>query len=270
MRAILIALAGMFLVSGAARAEPVDLTEVLENSGIERVRVTVNDPVYEREQRYEGYPLSAVLERFFPDIQAMREEGSELVFTAADGYSPSMSLEKALASRGVIAVRDLNRPADDPWEQIRQGRQMVSPAPYYLVWENVDPEDPAYKWPYQLVRLDIVPFTEQFENAVPQAGGARAERGFVLFRENCMACHAVNLIGGDLGPELNVPRNVTEYWRADLLPAFIANASDFRARSKMPAFPHLSREQIGDILFYLQQMAGQKICGGGGQEACPD
>jgi len=51
---------------------------------------------------------------------------------------------------------------------------------------------------------------------------------------------------------------VTQYRDAATLKKFIRNASQFRARSKMPPYEHLSDKQIEDILSYLRAMAGHK------------
>lgn len=32
--------------------------------------------------------------------------------------------------------------------------------------------------------------------------------GFTLFRDHCMKCHAVNGIGGSMGPEFNFPKSI--------------------------------------------------------------
>ena len=99
-------------------------------------------------------------------------------------------------------------------------------------------------------------------------GDDRARRGFLLVKENCLGCHSVNLVGGDLAPELNVPKNVTEYWRKDDIRALVRNAASFRARSKMPAFPHLADADLDAILYYLETMKAQKLCDE--KRACPD
>src|SRR5690606_13960153 len=204
------------------------------------VDVSVNDQVYKRPMRYRGYPLAEVLRRNIADVDRIAAAGAELVLRAADGYAPSMDLAKALNGRGVIAFRDLSRPENDPWEPFLQGKTRMTPAPYYLVWRDVDPADPTYKWPYQLDELEIQSFEHPFGAAVPKpAAGAEARRGFVLFKENCMGCHSINLVGGDLAPELNVPKNITEYWRPADIRALVRDASSFRARSKMPPFPGL-------------------------------
>ena len=116
------------------------------------------------------------------------------------------------------------------------------------------------------------PFAAQYGAAVPdfeadaenEAGHEAVRRGFEHMRVRCLTCHSVNLVGGDLGPELNVPMNATEYWKPDMLPRYIRDAPGFHARSKMPSFrATLTDRDIDDILAYLRFMTGQKICGAG-------
>ena len=272
------ALALMLCLAGvaAARAQapgdaPLDLRRALgSNAGIAAEDVGVDDPVYKRPMRYRGYPLAEVLRRNVKDVDKVAAAGAELVLRAADGYAPSMDLARALKGTGVIAFRDLARPESDPWEPFLQGKERITPAPYYLVWPGVDATDATYKWPYQLVEIEIQSFQQRFGAAVPKAtagGGDRARRGFLVFKEHCIGCHSVNLVGGDLAPELNVPKSVTEYWRAADIKALVRDASTFRARSKMPPFPQLANADIDALLHYLEAMKRQKICDA--RKPCP-
>ena len=77
-------------------------------------------------------------------------------------------------------------------------------------------------------------------------------RGERIFQQNCVACHSLNLEGGVVGPELNVPKNILEYEDRKFLKEFIGNPSSFRARSKMPAFNStLSTQNLDDVLNFL-------------------
>ena len=112
--------------------------------------------------------------------------------------------------------------------------------------------------------------TQATDEPTPKAAGAsgeRARRGFIVFRDNCVGCHSVNLVGGDLAPELNVPKSVTEYWRPDDIRALIRDASTYRARSKMPPFPQLTGVELDDLLHYFTVMTHQKICDA--RKPCP-
>ena len=133
-----------------------------------------------------------------------------------------------------------------------------------MVWSGVSPSDPHFTWPYKLARVSVQSFDLRYGSAAPPAGtSANAQKGFRLFVQNCVSCHSVNLIGGDIGPELNVPRNVTEYWSAEHLAAFVAAPETYRLRSKMPNFGHLPPADRGAILTYLASMRERKLCSGG-------
>jgi len=84
-------------------------------------------------------------------------------------------------------------------------------------------------------------------------------RGFHVFKENCLKCHSLNLQGGDLAPELNIPQNITEYRSIDFLNQFIRRPEQFRLKSKMPSFASLADNKISDVLAYLKYMRTRKM-----------
>lgn len=76
-----------------------------------------------------------------------------------------------------------------------------------------------------------------------------------------MKCHAMNGVGGTLGPELNYPCSVTEYWNPGFLSRFIAKASSIRAGTKMPDFASMPGKDVESIVEYLQYMGSHKKSG---------
>lgn len=230
------------------------------------VVVTVDDPVYHTEKTYTGYPLAPVL-ALIPDLESLRNQGAVAIFEAADGYKAVMSLDNALFAGGVIALRDTDAPPGSNWQPFKQGKETLTPAPFYLVWPGRPHNDWTFVWPYQLIRITIEPFTSAFGPAAPPADAAAEVNpvlrlGFDIFRTYCLRCHSMNLVGGELAPELNVPRNITEYWSNAHLRAFIEDPAAYRARSKMPGFKDiLSPINIESLLFYLYIMAENKVCG---------
>ncbi len=241
----------------------IEVRSLANAAGMVSVDVEIaDDPVYGTAKRYRGIPLEDVLS-LIADIDRYEAEGALAVFEAADGYVATMALHTARAGGGVIATRDLDAPSGNTWIPLKQHGATVTPAPLYLVWPGVAADDWNYAWPYQLVTIAIKPFAAQYGAAVPQTDAAAVRRGFDVARVHCLKCHSVNLVGGDFGPELNVPMSVIEYWRAEALPAFIADPPSFRVGARMPAFAGILDEgEVADVLAYLDFMARHKVCGG--------
>ncbi|BBK34777.1 cbb3-type cytochrome c oxidase subunit III [Stella humosa] len=253
-------------ILGSARAEPaappVAIADLVRQ--MTPVTVTTEDPVYKRSKSYVGYPLAAVLRAAWPDVDRWAEEGAELVLTAVDGYAPSMDLARALNHNGIVAFREADRPENDPWEPFAKGRSMLTPDPYYLVWTGIAADDPHFRWPYKLATVSVTSFDARYGGAAPPArANPQVQRGFRVFVQNCMPCHSVNLIGGNTGPELNVPKNITEYWSTRHIAAFIAAPESYRLRSKMPSFATLPEADRTAAVAYLSAMKTRKSCGEG-------
>lgn len=240
--------------------KPADIASLIGTTA-PAITVAIDDPVYRKPKRYAGHALAGLLRKAWPEVDRWATQGAVLVLHCADGYAPSMDLARALSADGIVAVRDLDRRESDSWEPFLQGKEMITPAPFYLVWRGVDGADANYKWPYQLVSLSIESFDRRYDKAAPPEGAnAQVQHGFRLFVQHCASCHSINLAGGDLGPELNVPRNITEYWPAGHLAAFIRAPETYRAGSKMPGFGHLADAEHAAMLAYLAAMRERKIC----------
>ena len=137
--------------------------------------------------------------------------------------------------------------------KIIQGKAEISPEPFYAV-ATEKASFRTLSWPYEIVAIELVDFKKTFPALFVAGMDQNASAGFQLFRQECVKCHSLNLQGGDIGPELNVPRNITEYRDEAFLKSFIRNASAYRAKSKMQSFAHLSDAQIGQIIAYLKVM----------------
>ncbi len=219
------------------------------------VRITVDDPVYGKAKTYDGFRLRDVMQT----AGLTAADGDTLVFHCADGYEARLPLGDldVATPTGVLAFHDVE--AASGWEPFAQGKETVTPAPFYLVWTGGGLKRP---WPDKLVAISVENMAAALRDITPGAAAidAAPRRGFRLFEQNCLGCHSANLRGGTLGPELNVPRNVTEYREEAFLREFIASPSSFRARSKMPDFKgQLSAAQMDDLLEYLKWLRGHKI-----------
>ena len=92
---------------------------------------------------------------------------------------------------------------------------------------------------------------------------ARDVTGEVLFAVQCLPCHKLNGAGAsDVGPDLNLPQNPTEYLAPQGLHDVIRDPRAVRAwpAMAMPPFPpdHLSDREIGLVIAYLKHMSGRK------------
>jgi mono/diheme cytochrome c family protein len=209
------------------------------------------DPYYQREKSWHALPLEPVLQKAFgADLTALR--GEEFVMVANDGYTVPISGAKLLEGGAYLAFAD----ASGPWEAI--GPQRANPAPFYLVWKGKEQQDlEGHPRPWSLAKIGITKFETVFPKVVPKQPSEAAQRGFSIFKEQCIRCHAINRQGGTVGPELNVPQNVTEYRPRAQLKAWIKDPAVFRY-SAMPSFPHLTDDELEGLLAYLEAMKAQK------------
>lgn len=209
------------------------------------------DPYYRKEKGWWAVELKPVLERVFGD--ALRSDELELQVTALDGYQVLLPLAQALEPGAFLAFADL----DGPWEPI--GPQRASPGPFYVVWRNEAQQDlTTHPRPWAVARLALVRFDDAYPKTVPPRRDAAIDEGFRLFRQQCLRCHAINREGGRVGPELNVPKNVTEYRDRELLKAWVKNPLQFRY-GNMPPFAHLTENQLDAVLAYLSAMREKKL-----------
>lgn len=217
--------------------------------------VTNFDPYYGRVKRFRAYPLAPVLAHALAGATAGPVATRSFILRARDGYTVPIAGERLLEGGAYLAVRDDERPS---WEPI--GPQRADPGPVYLVWSgaaqtNLD----THPRPWQLAVIEVARFEAAFPHTAPE-GEPRdgpAWRGHALFGQLCVRCHAVNREGGRVGPDLNVPRSVTEYRPEEQIRAYIRDPRTFRY-GNMPSHPGLTDADLDALLAYLRAMASRK------------
>jgi len=226
-------------------------------------RVEVDDPYYEQRMRWLALPLACVLERGFAQPLA-KLRAADFSLRALDGYARPATGAQLLAPGGHLAFADARlsradaRPFVPGWEPI--GRRRLDPGPFYLVWSGPGQNDPhRHPWPYQLATIEQVPFEARHPHTLPRgaAPGSPAQRGFALFRSQCIMCHAINGEGGRVGPDLNVPMSIVEYRPEAQIKAFVRDPQRFRYTS-MPAHRDLSEAQLDALIAYFRAMSALK------------
>ncbi|NUO49004.1 MAG: cytochrome c [Polyangiaceae bacterium] len=211
------------------------------------------DPYYNKEKTYRAVPLAAVIELAFKGVKDLPQK--EYVLRAKDGYTVPLRGSKVFEKGAYIAFEDVDVPA---WEPI--GQQRANPAPFYLVWANKDQTDlETHPRPYQLQAIEIARFEDVFPRTAPKgiAEGEPARKGFELFREQCIHCHAINRQGGRVGPDLNLPKSIVEYRPVDQIKAYIKDPLSFRY-STMPAHPTFSDADLDALVAYFTAMKDRK------------
>lgn len=221
------------------------------------VRVA-DDPVFHKSKTFQAISLKSLLEAH-TKLQTLDVAQTQIVFECEDGYNPSMPLAMVLGRQAYLAIRDEDAPKGEDWITAVKDGQIKTVAPFYVIYDNVTPNEHDYKWPYNLVRISLVQADEELAVIYPHDDDTMVQ-GFGLFQKNCNICHALNGVGGVMGPELNYPKNVTEYWRStNDIKAFVRQPTAYRNACKMPAVPYLTDKELNEIIRYLTYMAGHKV-----------
>lgn len=212
------------------------------------------DPFFKKSKNYKGFSLQHLLDSIIIALK-FDTAGAVVVFECQDGYRPTMPLAQVLGDKkGFIAIRDLDAPPHQNWTDSLAQKMH----PFYVVWQGVPKSDHRYAWPYGLYALRLSSAEAAFKNAYP-VDAPEMVAGFRLFSQHCMKCHSVNKVGGLMGPEFNVPKNITEYWTEENIIAFAKNPQSFHYRSTMTPVVGVSDESFEKILAYLKYMAKHKI-----------
>jgi len=210
------------------------------------------DPVFKRVKKYEAIPLKPYLEKLIT-ASNLDTANTEIIFLCKDGYNPGMALSKVMQNEPYLAIRDLDAPEGKNWMDTLQGKW----PPFYLIWTNHSKGDKGYTWPYGLKYLQFKTSDGAYKAAFPLDESKIA--GFELYKEKCIKCHSMNMVGGVMGPEMNVPKNITEYWKMEDIKAFVKNPYAYRYNSKMPPVVGLKEMELELIIDYIAYMKEQKI-----------
>ncbi len=210
------------------------------------------DPVFKRAKKYEAIPLKPYLEKIVT-AQNIDKASTEIIFLCKDGYNPSMSLAKVMENEPYLAIKDIEAVEGKNWADTLKGKW----SPFYLVWTNHSEGAKGFSWPYGLKYLQFKASDAAYKAAFPNDKTQIA--GFELYKEKCMKCHSVNKVGGVMGPEFNIPKNITEYWQTKDIKAFVKNPYAYRYNSKMPPVANLQNQELDLIIDYLTYMKAYKI-----------
>lgn len=272
MRGLALGLLVMLLPATAEAAEP-SLTvsvggetrsftrqELLARSDAATIQVPM-DISYRTPMTYRAVPVASLLS----GMNIPRDSVIEAV--ALDGFVAQLPLDLVLNTEESKAVAWLAiEEPDRPWPKL-PGKD-VSAGPFYIVWTGTEAGSiRSEQWPFQMAKLESQPSPAArwpalgVDSDLPPTDPIRA--GQALFVVQCLTCHKLNKAGAsDVGPDLNLPQNPTEYLSPRGLHDLIRNPKGVRTwpAQAMPPFPpdYLSDREIDLIAAYLKHMAGRK------------
>jgi len=273
-RTIWLVLAAMFIFTSAAfasedavlrfsvRGKPVVELGMAElRQKVPLTEITVWEPHEDKNVTYEGFDIGKLFSAVYGE---QWKEIDEVLFTCVDGYQPVLPMDRFSRHLGTLAYRRLDQDVFNVQNRF-EGQKDVPLGPFYLVWDNLHSDElraqGANGWPYQVVGIDLVNFADRFPRlSPPKDASEKAKKGFLAFRENCMACHTINGEGGNKAPELNYPMSVTEYLSDAWIREWVMDPRSVRYNATMPAFAsHPDPDAlVDDVLAYLKTMAQHK------------
>ena len=230
------------------------LSQLEKRDDVEAITVT-NDPAYPNQTRTYNAVKAASL---FEDIKI--DDDSIIQFKALDGFSAPLTKIRLLnkdesKSIAYIAIESKK----DKWPELKPGKP--SAGPFYLIWKNPElSKIGTEEWPFMLAGFEIKDSLEKtYPKIVPDP---RFTPGLNVFVKNCFACHTMNGNGtSQIGPDLNIPMNPTEYLRETAFKKLIRNPSDVRTwpNAVMKGFSKdvLSDEDLDNLILYLKDMAAK-------------
>lgn len=223
--------------------------------GKDTVVTVINDPVYHKTKKYHAVNSLLLLKNEI-DLSKVDIKNTLIVFECIDGYKPEMSLELFLKTNPFLAFKDVDAPKGSNWEKIIKNGNEMNADPFYLVYTSAPEDNEEYKWPYNVIKFRLESKNKNIEALQPK-DNEEAMKGFTLYQKHCITCHAINGIGGEMGPELNYPKSVTEYWKETELVDYIVDPASFRNKVKMPKLG-ITKKQSQEIVSYLKYMSNNK------------
>ncbi len=241
----------------------------VQNDLIEKYKIThkpklfsVNDPLYKKENIYEGYDFLTLLKENNIDISM----NNMVIFEAKDGFKINIPLSYIVNYHPFLATRDHSLPSGKDWLPARDENRIVDGGPFYLMWNKLS-TIPQEFWPFGIVKITLSSFKEAYGASAPtDTKNLKVMNGFRIFNESCGACHSVNGVGGKLGPEMNVPMNFTERYSKKYIIQYAMSPSAVAIDAKMPPYKSVSNNKLDSqkelelVIDYLEERKAHKIC----------
>jgi cytochrome c2 len=254
-----------FSIQGNGKTISFSRSELLKRKDLTEVDVAVDRGYtpFRTKMHYQAVPLAALFSSFQMKPDAIVQ------FHCLDGFSAPLSTEKLLNQDAKQSLAYLAiEPESTKWPVVQAGKT-ATPGPFYIVWVNPSASHIGQEeWPYQLASLEIKPSLRSvYPHIFPDKtmdGKNPINLGFQVFQKSCFPCHTMNREGeSKMGPDLNVPMNITEYLSEKAIRTQIRDPQKLRhwPEAKMKGFPvsELSEADLNSLLKYLKHMAKNKV-----------
>ena len=225
-------------------------------------------------RKYRGVRLIDVITKLLPAGESL--ENYVLAATCLDGFNPVLEpdlLKHADWENAIIAFEQMDLmdstpeiSVDSKWELVKTTKGIVSPGPFFLVWDHVKGTYPQ-GWPYQLnsVQLINVPnYRTMIDLLFPNRAGLKKSDafdvldGFYKFHDKCLVCHQINGVGGkkastDLMKIFGMASNPGD--ARDYLSSILKDPPPGMLEVKVMK---INDSDIAHLVAYLQNMANRK------------
>ncbi len=253
-----------FSIQSSKKAITFSRSELMKRPDLTTIEVE-SDPAYNNGKKtsYQAVPLLPL----FDSIGVPAD--STIQFHCLDGFSAPLDGELLLNRNPKFSMPYLAiEPKGAKWPPLKPGNA-ATPGPFYIIWSNPKASGIGQEqWPYQLSSLEVKPsLRETFPAIFPEkalAASHPVNLGFKVFQKNCFSCHTLNLQGeSKMGPDLNVPMNISEYLTLAAIRLQIRDPQKLRTwpEAKMKGFSKeaLSDADIEKLLAYIKYMAKKKV-----------
>ncbi|WP_397600135.1 c-type cytochrome [Silvanigrella sp.] len=240
--------------------EPILLDESFfteHNKKLKRDQFEATSLLYKKKKTYDGYYLKDIFK--FKNIDILKLD--VVTFDAKDGFKISIPASFINENDPLLSIRDASLAIGKNWEEVQDGGRIIDGGPYYLMWDLKKYKVPENYWAFGVVKILFQSFKETYGESIPEnTSNKKIMQGFQIYQSSCSGCHSVNLVGGTLGLEMNVPKNFTEYLSKRFIISYSKSPSSYRANAKMPPQHFLSVNEINLVIAYLEAMKYNKVC----------